>query len=128
MDHRQVVRILSVSRVVIGAVLLVAPGAAGGRWIGDAAADGRVKVAIRGLGARDLALGLGALRALDRGEPARGWVQAAAVGDLTDAVSGVLGARHLGLARALGTVATAGAAAAAGLAAASSVDEGVRPR
>jgi hypothetical protein len=125
-DHRQVVRILSVMRVVIGAVLIVAPGAAGRRWIGDAATDPRVKVAVRGLGARDLALGLGALRALDRGEPARGWVQLAAIGDATDAVSGVLGARRLGLVRSLATVTSATAAAALGFTAADRVDEGNR--
>ncbi len=113
-------------RVVIGTVLVVAPGAAGRRWIGDAATDPRVKVAVRGLGARDLALGLGALRALDRGEPARGWVQLAAVGDATDAVSGVLGIRSLGLARGLATITSAAAAAALGFTAADRVDEGNR--
>ena len=126
MDHRQVVRILSTLRVVIGAVLVVAPGVAGRRWIGEPADDARVKVAIRGLGARDVALGLGALRALDRGEPARGWVQLAAIGDTTDAVSGVLGARRLGLVRSLATVVSAGGAAALGFAAAGMVDEGNR--
>jgi hypothetical protein len=126
-DHRQIVRILSVVRIVIGAALVVAPGAAGRRWIGDAATDPRVKVAVRGLGARDLALGLGALRALERGEPARGWVQLAAIGDTTDAVSGVLGARRLGLLRSVATVVTAGAAAALGYSAAERVDEGNRP-
>jgi hypothetical protein len=125
-DHRQLVRILSVLRVAIGAVLIVAPGPAGRRWIGDAATDPRVKVAVRGLGARDLALGLGALRALDRGEPAEGWVRLAAIGDTTDAVSGVLAIRRLGPLRALATVATAGAAAALGYAAAERVDEGNR--
>jgi hypothetical protein len=125
-DHRQVVRILSVLRVVIGAVLLVAPGAAGRRWLGEVATDPRVKVAVRGLGARDLALGLGALRALDRGEPARGWVQLAAVGDTTDAISSVVAVRHLGPVRAMASVATAGAAALIGLAAADRVDEGNR--
>jgi len=127
MDHRQVVRILSALRVTIGATLLVAPGAAGRRWIGEPARDPRVKAVLRGLGARDLALGLGALRALDQGAPARGWVQLAAVGDLADAASGLLAARRLGPVRALGTVLTAGAAGALGLAVADRVDEGNRP-
>jgi len=120
------VRILAVTRVAIGAVLLAAPGSAGRRWLGDAATDGRVKVALRGLGARDLAFGLGALRALDRGEPVGGWVQLAAVGDLTDAVSGLVAIRRLGPLRGAGTVASAGAAAALGLSVAPKVDEGVR--
>ena len=127
MDHRQVARILAVARVAIGAVLLVAPGAAGRRWIGDVATDTRTKVAIRGLGARDLALGLGTLRTLDRGEPAAGWVRLAAVGDLSDAVSSVLAARRLGLLRTVGSVATAGGAAAAGLALSGQLDDDVRP-
>src|SRR3954452_11124038 len=129
-DHRQVVRILATLRVVVGALLLVAPGAAGRRWLGDVARQPTAKAATRGLGARDLAFGLGPLRALDRGEPARAWVQLAAVGDSVDAVSGVLAARHLGPVRAIGTVASAAGAAALGFTAGGRVDEGnpVRPR
>jgi len=126
-DHRQVARILAVARVAIGAVLLVAPGAAGRRWIGDVATDAGTKVAIRGLGARDLAFGVGTLRALDQGEPVAGWVRLAAVGDLSDAVASLLAARRLGFVRTVGSVATAGAAAAAGLAISGQVDDGVRP-
>jgi hypothetical protein len=126
-DHRQVVRILATLRVGIGAVLLLVPGAAGRRWIGEPAGDARVKAVIRGLGARDMALGLGALRALDRGEPAQAWVQLAAVGDATDAVAALAGARRLGALRTLGTVVSAGAAAAIGFVAAAEVDEGNRP-
>jgi hypothetical protein len=125
-DHRQVARILAVARVAIGAALLAAPGLAGRRWIGDVANDSRAKVAIRGLGARDLALGVGTLRALERGEPVEGWVRLAAIGDLSDAASGLFAFRRLGVARTLGSVATAGAAAAAGLAISSQVDEGIR--
>ena len=127
MDHRQVARILAIARLAAGAVLLAAPGAAGRRWLGDIARDPVVKVALRGLGARDMALGLGALRALDRGEPVAGWVRLAAVGDLTDAAGGVLAARRLGALRAVGTVASAGAAAALGFALAGQVDEDVEP-
>ncbi len=113
---------LSVARAAIGALLIVAPGVAGGRWIGDVAHDRRTKIAIRGLGARDLALGLGALRALDRGEPVRPWAQLAALGDASDAVSSILAARRLGAGRTISTVMSAGAAAALGAAAASKVD------
>ena len=127
MDHRQVARILAIARLAAGAVLLAAPGAAGRRWLGDIARDPVAKVALRGLGARDMALGLGALRALDRGEPVAGWVRLAAVGDLTDAAGGALAARRLGSLRAVGTVASAGAAAALGFALAGQVDEDVEP-
>jgi hypothetical protein len=126
-DHRQVARIVAVTRVAIGAVLLAAPGAAGRRWLGEIARNPATKVALRGLGARDMAFGLGTLRALDRGEPVAGWVQLAAVGDLTDAAGGLLAARRLGAMRAVGTVASAGAAAALGFVLAGHVDEDVEP-
>jgi hypothetical protein len=124
-DLRQLVRVLALLRIAIGAVLLLAPGPAGARWIGEPARDRRVKVALRGLGARDLALGVGAYQALERGAPLRGWVQAAAVADTSDAASGLLALRQLGPARALATLASAGGAAAVGWAAASQVDEGL---
>ena len=54
-------------------------------------------------------------------------MQLAAIGDATDAVAGVLGARRLGVARTMGTVASAGAAAAVGFAAVDRVGEGDRP-
>ena len=127
MDHRQIARILAVARSATGAVLLAAPGAAGRRWLGGIAANPATKVALRGLGARDLAFGLGTLRALDRGEPVAGWVRLAALGDLADATSGVLATRRLGALRTLGTVASAGAAAATGLAIANQLDEGIAP-
>jgi hypothetical protein len=122
-DHRQIARILAAARVAVGAAFFVAPDLAGRRWIGEVAGDPRVKLAMRGLGARDLAFGLGALRALDRGEPVAGWLQLGAVGDLSDAASGVLAARRIGVVRALGTVVTAGGAAATGLFLANHVDE-----
>jgi hypothetical protein len=77
-------------RMVVGAALLLAPGWAGKRWIGGAADDPAVKVITRALGARDLAIGLGAVIALDRGTPARGWFEAAALSDTVDLVATVL--------------------------------------
>ena len=113
---------LSCARVVVGAVLIVAPGLAGGSWIGDPARDRRTKMIIRGFGARDLALGLGTLRALDRGEPVEGWARMSALGDLGDAGAALLGVRGLGLARTGTTMLSAGVAAALGSAAANNLD------
>jgi hypothetical protein len=124
-DHRQIARILAVARVAIGAVLLATPGPSGRRWLGDIARNPGAKVALRGMGARDMALGLGTLRALDRGEPVADWVRLSAVGDLSDAASGLLAARHLGGLRTFGTVASAGAAAAVGFVIGGKVDEGL---
>ena len=103
---------------------MLAPGTAARVWLGESAPDGRMKVAVRGLGARDLALGVGPLRALERGDSVQGWVLAAAIGDLADGVSGVLGAKRLGASRALGTIVSGFGAAAIGLSIAGRVDEG----
>lgn len=52
------------SRVAIGLGLLAAPEQVGGSWLGRTASQAPTKVAVRGLGARDLALGLAQLGAL----------------------------------------------------------------
>ena len=50
------------------------------------------QVAIRALGARDLAIGLGIAIALDRGAPVRGWLEGAALSDAIDTVASLLAA------------------------------------
>lgn len=114
MDHRQIVRVLACGRLAIGVALLAAPGTVGRRWLGSVADDRRARLAIRGLGARDLALAVGTLQALDQGTPVRPWAAMAAVGDASDAVGAVLAWPALGTRRTLFTVLTAGPAAVLG--------------
>lgn len=122
LDHRQVARTLAVLRIVAGAALTLAPGAIGGRWIGDDAQRAGARLFIRSMGARDLALAVGTLRALNQGEAARPWVTASAASDVVDVAATVLATPSIGLRRALPVVLSAGAAALAGLAAAPRVD------
>lgn len=77
-------------RVVIGAALMLAPAWAGRRWIGRDAESPAVTVFTRALGARDLALGAGALAALARGQSVRPWALGALIADATDAVATAL--------------------------------------
>lgn len=77
-------------RMAIGAALVLAPRLAGPMWIGRDADSRAVNVLARGLGARDLALGLGMAVALDRGAPVRGWLEGAALADGVDLVSTLL--------------------------------------
>jgi hypothetical protein len=51
---------------------------------------GVAPVFARMLGARDIALGLGAVIALDRGAPVRGWLEGAALSDAADCVACLL--------------------------------------
>lgn len=122
MDHRQLVRGLAAGRIVIGTALTVAPGLAGRGWIGDAALDPSTKVFTRALGVRDLALGLGAYRALDSGGEVRPWVVLGALCDAVDLVATSLAMGRIGARRAVPAMLIAGTAAAAGLAAADHLD------
>jgi len=118
MDNRRVIAMLSIARVGVGTVLLLAPRRMGRNWVGSVADDPRAALVIRGFGARDLALGLGTLRALSRNEPLTGWVQMAALGDACDAVAGLAAASSVGALRTIPTVVSATAAAVVGMRAA----------
>jgi hypothetical protein len=83
-------------RVAYGLALLVAPGkVAGGRWLGPGARQPAATVALRGLGAREIALHGIALAALARGDAVRPWLAASICGDLADV--GAAFASHAGL-------------------------------
>ena len=118
MDWRQVVRLLAVGRVFVGLALLLGTRPLGRRWLGDAVDDPATRLVVRAMGGRDLAIGIGTLRALDQNEEPRTWVLAGAVADGVDAVASLLAVGRLGKLRGFGTAALAGAAAAAGGAAA----------
>ncbi len=115
MENRRVIAMLSIARVGVGTALLLAPRRMGRNWVGSVADDRRAALVIRGFGARDLALGLGTLRAMARNEPLNGWVQMAALGDACDAVAGLAGASSVGVARTIPTVLSATAAAIVGM-------------
>jgi hypothetical protein len=88
---------LSLNRVGFGLAYLLAPARAGKGWIGRAARDPATHVFARGHGARDIALGVGALGVLVRGEPgrARDWMCAQALADGTDLVATLASRRRL---------------------------------
>lgn len=105
-------RLLAFARIGLGVAMLALPGRALRAWLGDL--DRPSRVLVRGVGARDVALGVGTLRALDRGDPsAREWVTASGACDATDALATLAAGRSLPLRGRLLGVAVAGAAAAA---------------
>jgi hypothetical protein len=75
---------LAVNRILFGANYLARPRSAGPSWIGRAARKPGAQVMIRSQGARDVALGLGALWALARRRDARAWMAAHALADGID--------------------------------------------
>jgi hypothetical protein len=86
---------LAGGRIVIGVVSLLAPGFVGRTMTRQGGSGGGARLFARMVGARDLALGLGVLVALDRGAPVRGWLEASAVVDGIDAAAVLLARHHI---------------------------------
>jgi hypothetical protein len=91
MEPREIAVAQARGRMAVGAAFLLAPGLAGRAWVGRDAARPSAKLLARAFGARDLALGLGVVIAIDRGAPVRGWLEASALADAGDAVATLLG-------------------------------------
>jgi hypothetical protein len=122
MDYRQLMRMLAAGRIAVGSTLVLLPGVAGSQWIGDAARGRDVKVVIRAMGVRDLALGAGTLQALDGGEPVRSWVLMSALSDLVDFGATAVAMRRIGLRRALPVMVIAAVSAGLGALASEQLD------
>ena len=114
MDARLLARMLACGRIGLGLALFAAPRTAARLWLGHEVSPGAGLLA-RGLGARDLAIGVGTLVALDGQRDVDPWLDAAAASDTADAAAALLARDDLERKVVLGTVAVAGGAAIAGL-------------
>jgi hypothetical protein len=106
---------VAAGRVALGLTALAWPSVPSRPWVGASADDLAARVFGRALGARDVALGVGALTALGReaAQPgsARAWVAAGALSDTLDVVASVSSWRDLPrVGRWLVAVSAAGAA------------------
>jgi hypothetical protein len=113
MDDAKVALTLARARIAIGVAAVIAPGLSS-RALSGRKASGIEPLLARMLGARDLTLGLGAVIALDRGAPVRGWIEGAAASDAVDAVAGLLARKRMSRRAFRGTVLLAVGSAAAG--------------
>jgi hypothetical protein len=95
MEARDLAIGLAGGRVAIGVVSILAPGLVGRAMMGPAGDSGGPRLLLRAVGARDVALGLGVLVALDHDATVRGWLRASAVVDGLDAAGCVLARHHL---------------------------------
>ncbi len=92
---RRLARLLAMGRMGLGIVAMAAPQLPLRPWVGDRRGDSGALLLARALGARDLALGLGALLALRHDGAVRGWVEAGGMADAGDAVVTVVAFRSL---------------------------------
>jgi hypothetical protein len=87
MDARLLARLQALGRLGLGAGLMFAPGVLAGGWVGGVADKREGQTLAVAVGARDVAIALGALRALSTGHGAAGWVRAGVLADAADAVA-----------------------------------------
>ncbi len=115
MDGRTIATILAAGRVAIGTAAFVAPGLVGRQWLGEVADEAGTKIALRGLGVRDAAIGIGLLAAGDDRERTRNWLEAGIISDAGDFLATSMGRGAGTRAAAAGVMAVAGGATIAGL-------------
>jgi hypothetical protein len=122
---------IAAARVALGLTALVWPAVPARPWVGAVADDLAARVFGRALGARDLALGLGALIALQRpsaeASEAMTWVAAGALSDALDVGASLTSWRELPRAGRWLVAASAGGAAVTGAAGAVALREGRKP-
>jgi hypothetical protein len=112
-----VARALALSRIGFGVAMVVTPGLFGRLWIGASGRSPAVRVLTRALGIRDVALGLGLLRATELGQDDHSWLVLGAASDAVDALATLAAFPHLPRLRRWMVVASAAGASSAGLAA-----------
>jgi len=88
-------RLVAAGRIGFGVALILVPERVTAPWLGRDAGRAGTRVVSRGLGARDLALGAGALAVAEA--QLRPWVAAAIVADAADLVSTVVAGDSLPL-------------------------------
>jgi hypothetical protein len=123
LDDRDLARMLLVARVAIGSACFLFPRRAVRVWTGEEQESGTAAMAVRALGAREIAIGMGGLRALEEGESVSRWLEAGALSDAADTAGALVGFRRLGKLRRLVFVATAASATYLGFRLAASLDE-----
>jgi hypothetical protein len=90
MDDAKLAILAARCRIALGVAAVLAPGLAARVMGGRRGSHGIGPLFARMLGARDVALGLGTVIALDRGAPVRGWLEGSALADTADCVSCVM--------------------------------------
>jgi hypothetical protein len=122
MNDRELAQALSLGRLSAGFLLFVAPKRAVRAWLGDSEPSPSACVAARSLGARDMAIAIGTLIALDKETEVRGWLEAGVMADAADGV-GVLAAwRHVPPLRRILLLCTSGGATVLGMRLAAALD------
>jgi hypothetical protein len=115
MDARSLAKSLAYLRVALGAGLVVAPARSARGWVGEDGTTPGAQVMGIAVGARDVAVAAGTLRAFARDEDVRPWLAASVLCDAADAAANLSRRGALPATGAIGVTALAGGAALVGL-------------
>lgn len=96
LEDVEVARFLGALRVGLGIGMFLAPRRVLKTWTGEADRSLPSTLALRGMAARDIALGMGLLMAIENGSPQRGWLEAGALADAGDALATLADWRRMG--------------------------------
>jgi hypothetical protein len=111
LDDRELAQMISIVRLGIGIGFFLFPKRMGRLWTGELETTATSRMAARSLGARDAVIAIGTMTALEHDGNVRGWLEAGAMADASDAVSTVSNWGDLpGLRRLLGLASSVGAA------------------
>jgi hypothetical protein len=86
-DARTMARDHAIGRVVVGTGMVLAPRLFATAWVGPKGVSAGTQVITAANGARDLAIGIGALRAVRTGGRAAPWLGAGVFADVVDLVA-----------------------------------------
>jgi hypothetical protein len=113
-DSRSIATLLAAGRLAIGIGASLFPEVGARSWVGEHGRGPAGKVLGRALGARDLALAIGALSSLEQDEQFWRWIRLGAFADAADALATVLNWRSLPKMSRIGVFGVAAGAAALG--------------
>ena len=113
-DSRTIATLLAAGRLAIGTAAFAFPELGARSWVGEHGRGPAGKVLGRALGARDLALAIGALTSLEQDDQFWRWIRLGAFADAGDALATVFAWRSLPRRTRIGVLGVAGAAAVLG--------------
>lgn len=122
MEERELARVLGLGRTVLGITMVLAPRKAARGFTGEEDPGFTASMALRGLGARDIALGTGLLVALEEDRDVARWLEAGALADAGDLLATLSNFRELPTWRRLMWLLTAGSATFLGIKLAGALD------
>ncbi len=83
-------------RILVGALLFLLPRLSTRMWTGDESDDAPTELAVRGMGVRDVAIGVGLVSAMEAGASPSPWLKTGAIVDAGDAFATMASWRGLG--------------------------------